>query len=120
MGRPHENLDVWNKSIEFVEIIYDVTRTFPDDEKFGLVSQLRRASVSVPANIAEGAARESSKEFVRFLHISSGSISEIETLLIISSKLDYVENPDFKRMKGKLNDIGAMINGLISKLKESE
>lgn len=77
--RPHENLEVWQKAIEFVVLIYTVTKPFPSDEKFGLTSQIRRASVSIPANIAEGAARQSDREFIQFLAIAQGSCSEVET-----------------------------------------
>jgi len=82
--RPHEKLDVWNKAIEFVVAVYRVTESFPKEEKFGLTSQIRRASVSIPANIAEGAARKSPKEFAHFLSNAQGSASEVETELLIA------------------------------------
>lgn len=85
----HKNLDVWNLSIEFVKEVYGMTRSFPKDEMYGMTNQLRRASVSVPTNIAEGAAKSSVKDFIRYLYISLGSLSEIETLLIISSDLKF-------------------------------
>ena len=81
--RPHEKLDVWKKSIDFVVALYQATERFPTDEKFGLTSQLRRA-VSIAANIAEGAARKTSKEFGYFLSNSQGSTSEVETELLIA------------------------------------
>lgn len=87
----HKNLDVWKLSIDFVKEVYQTTKMFPPDEQYGLSSQLRRASVSVPTNIAEGAARGSAKEFLRFLYISLGSLSEIETLLIITDKLKFTD-----------------------------
>jgi len=85
----HEKLDIWNLSIDLVEEIYKLTRKFPSDEKFGLINQLRRAAVSVPSNIAEGAARKSDKENIQFLYIALGSLSEIETQLIISNRLEF-------------------------------
>ena len=93
--RPHKNLIVWKDSIEFVQFIYKLTNKFPDTEKFGLISQLNRASVSVPTNISEGAARNTKKEFIQFLFISSGSLSEVDTLLTISSKLNFINENEF-------------------------
>jgi four helix bundle protein len=88
----HKDLDVWQLGIQLVKAIYATTAKFPPEELYGLTSQLRRAAVSVPANIAEGAARNGKKEFIQFLYISLGSLSEIETLLIIADDLNYLEN----------------------------
>ena len=88
----HKDMEVWKKSIELVTKVYEITKTFPDDEKFGLVSQIRRASISIPSNIAEGAARNSDKEIQRFLDISLGSIAELETQLIIAENLQYFDD----------------------------
>jgi len=93
----HENLDIWKLSIAFVSQIYVITRKFPEEEKFGLVSQMRRAAVSIPSNIAEGASRKSDKEFLRFLHISLGSVSELDTQLIISKNLEYCDSTDSRK-----------------------
>jgi four helix bundle protein len=102
----HEDLDVWKLSIDLVEQIYKLTKNFPPDEKFGLTSQLRRAAISVPSNIAEGAARKSDKENIQFLYISLGSLSEIETQLIITKRLDFYNTDDIltqtKKIKSKL------------------
>jgi four helix bundle protein len=81
MNRPHKKLDVWQLAMECTFDIYRITKTFPIDEKFGLTDQLRRASVSVPSNIAEGASRNTKKEFVNYLYIAQGSLSEIDTQL---------------------------------------
>lgn len=83
----HKDLDVWKKAIELVEVVYQFTKKLPESEKFGLFSQLRRASVSVPSNISEGAARKSDKEFVQFCYIALGSLAEVETQLILCQKL---------------------------------
>jgi len=115
--RPHKNLIVWKDSIEFVQFIYTLTKKFPDTEKFGLISQLNRASVSVPTNISEGAARNTKKEFIQFLFISSGSLSEVDTLLTISSKLNFINENEFSEANIKMNRISTLLNGLIKKLK---
>ena len=88
----HEDLDVWKLSMNLVVDIYTLTKSFPSDEKFGLISQLRRAAVSVPSNIAEGAARKSDKENLQFLYIALGSIAEIETQLLISERLGFCDS----------------------------
>ena len=87
--RPHENLNVWQKAVDFVVEIYKTTEHFPKEERFGLTSQIRRASVSVAANIAEGAVRKSLKEFSHFLSNAEGSASEVETELLIPYRLGY-------------------------------
>jgi four helix bundle protein len=87
--KTHKNLDVWKMSIDFVQETYQTSKSFPREELYGIVSQLRRASVSVPSNIAEGFARPGKKELLRFLYFSLGSLSEIETLLIICRRLNY-------------------------------
>ena len=88
----HEDLDVWKLSINLVVDIYTLTKSFPSEEKFGLTSQLRRAAVSVPSNIAEGAARKSDKENMQFLYFSLGSLAEIETQLLISNRLGFCDS----------------------------
>ena len=88
-GTTHKNLDVWKLGIELVKDIYKITKDFPDDEKFGIISQIRRSAVSIPSNIAEGAARNSNKDYIRFLYIALGSLSEIETQLIIAKELNF-------------------------------
>ena len=89
--RPHEGLEVWREAMTLVEAIYACSARFPDAERFGLTSQIRRAAVSVPSNIAEGAARRSTPEFQRFLSIARGSLSELDTQLQIAVRLNYVD-----------------------------
>jgi len=89
--KTHKDLEIWQRGIRFVEDIYRVTRSFPKEELYGLTSQMRRAAVSYPSNIAEGAARSSKKEYVQYLYISLGSLSEVETQLMISGRLGYTE-----------------------------
>jgi len=90
----HKDLNVWKQGIELVEDIYELTRNLPSDEKYNLISQLKRSAVSVPSNIAEGAARNSTKEFLRFLDIANGSLSELETQLIIIERLDLYKTEE--------------------------
>ncbi len=114
--RPHENLNVWKKAVDFVVEVYKATECFPKEEEFGLTSQIRRASVSVPANIAEGAARKSLKEFFHFLSNAQGSASEVETELLIAFRLGYLNKSRLSELQGRLDSIGKMMNGLTRRL----
>lgn len=110
--RPHEKLDAWNQAMDFVVAVYKGTENFPKEEKFGLTSQLRRASVSIPANIAEGAGRKSSKEFAHFLSNAQGSASEVETELLIAFRLGFIGESGHLELRRALDEIGRMITGL--------
>ncbi len=88
----HKKLDAWKMSIDLVAEVYKVTKTFPKNEEYGITSQMRRSAVSVPSNISEGAGRDSKKEYIRFLNISIGSLSELETQMIIAQRLKYINN----------------------------
>ena len=111
----HKDLDVWNKSISLVTDIYKLTKDFAKDEIYGLTTQMRSAAVSIPSNIAEGASRNSGKEFIQFLYISLGSASELETQIIISQNLGYLNN--FDNYLSQIESVKKMLNGLISHLK---
>ncbi|WP_332874225.1 four helix bundle protein [Bowmanella yangjiangensis] len=111
--RKHHDLLLWQHSMELVEHIYALTHTFPRSEQFGLISQMRRAAVSVPSNIAEGAARESNSEFKHFLVIARGSLSELETQLMLADKLGFCSNT--KPHMDRLGVIFALLGGLIRK-----
>ncbi len=87
----HKDLDVWKKGMELVETIYSISSAFPDAERFGLTSQIRRAAVSIPSNIAEGAARKSDKELLQFISIAVGSLAELETQYLIAIRLGFIE-----------------------------
>lgn len=115
--RPHKNLVVWKEAIELVMMVYRICELLPSEEKFGLVSQMKRASVSVPSNIAEGAARKSNKENIQFLYISSGSLSELDTQNTIIRKLNYIDEMTFAELDEKINKVSAILNGLIEKKK---
>ncbi len=116
MGQSYRDLIAWQKSIDLVVDVYRTTQPFPKDELYGLVSQLRRAAVSVPSNIAEGQARKSPAEFRHFLHNSSGSLMEVETQLTISRLLGYITADAEAALLSKTNEIGRIINGLLSSL----
>ncbi|MBU0484681.1 MAG: four helix bundle protein [Proteobacteria bacterium] len=112
MAKPHHKLNVWQRAMAFVKDIYQVTARFPEEEKFGLVSQMRRAAISIPSNIAEGAARNTHREFVHFLHIAQGSISELETQLIISKDLGLISEESCQKIIAELDEISKMVVGL--------
>jgi four helix bundle protein len=117
MDRPHKSLDVWKLAMECVTDIYRITKAFPIDERFGLTDQLRRAAISIPSNIAEGSSRNTKKEFVNFLYMAQGSLSEIDTQLEISLRLEYITPGDCNEVYLKLERIGKMITGLIKNQK---
>jgi four helix bundle protein len=116
MIKGHRDLDVWKKSLDLVEDLYKCTKEFPKEEMYSLTSQVRRAVISIPSNIAEGAARNSKKEFIQFLHIALGSVAELETQLIISSRLGYLKEP--AEYQNRLDEIKRMLLGLLSFLKK--
>lgn len=107
----HKNLDVWKESIKLTTGIYKTTKNFPNDEIYGLINQMRRSAVSIPSNIAEGCARQTPKETIQFLHISLGSIAELETQLIIAKELSYIKSTD--ELFDKIIRIRKLIIGLI-------
>ena len=112
-----KELDIWKQSRVFCKEIYVVTAQFPEVEKFGLTSQLRRASVSIPSNIAEGASRKSNKDFSRFLEIAVGSCYEIETQLLIANDLRFLNDNDLKKLLAALESIVKMTSKFKSTLK---
>ncbi|MDQ3667355.1 MAG: four helix bundle protein [Acidobacteriota bacterium] len=115
--RPHQKLDAWGKSVDLVVEVYKATERFPKEEKYGLTSQIRRAAVSVPANIAEGAGRYSQKEFAHFLSNAQGSTSELETELIIAHRLGYLSETMFSQLITDLERIGRLITGLSRRIR---
>ncbi len=117
-GKPHKKLNAWIKSFEIVKELYVITAGFPPEEKFGLVSQIRRAAVSVPVNIAEGAARKGKKEFIQFLHISLGSLTELDTLILLSADIGFLKKAESELIISKFDTIGKLIYGLIKSLEK--
>src|SRR5262245_15874960 len=107
-----EKLDVWHKAVDYAGTIYDVTRTFPEDERFGLTNQLRRSSVSISSNIAEGSSRSSRIDFNRFIEIAYGSLSESVSELRIAQKQKFVSNTAFERTYKEAEELAKMLSGL--------
>ena len=116
-SRAHRNLDVWKKSMAFVKDIYQATELFPSSEIYGLTSQMRRAAVSIPSNLAEGAARKGKKEFNQYLNIAQGSISELDTQIELSLMLKHIDDNLYNNLMGGLNKISKMLFGLSRSLK---
>ena len=114
--RDYKKYTVWQKSHQFVLDIYKVTKLFPKEELFGLTSQMRRSSSSIPTNIVEGAGRKGDKDFCRFLYIAFGSANEIEYQIILSKDLDYMDNETASGLFFKIEEIKKMLNKLISTL----
>jgi len=108
----YRDLDVWQLAVELTVCVYEITQGFPADERFGLTSQMRRAAVSVPSNIAEGYARDHSPDYARFVSISRGSLSELETQLVIAGRLGYVTREDAKHAWELAQRVGMMLNRL--------
>ncbi len=111
----HENLEVWRTTIDLVEETYKITRTFPREETFGLATQMQRATVSIPSNIAEGAARQSKKNFLKFVRIAQGSLAELDTQLFIARRIGYQFNPASAQKLSQA--VGKMLAGLARNIK---
>jgi four helix bundle protein len=114
--RRHHDLLAWQEAILLVKEIYKLTEHFPSHELYGLTSQIRRAAISIPSNIAEGAARKGNNEFHHFLTISRGSLSELETQLIISKELGYI--PDITQIMAQVNKLFGLVGGLINSIQK--
>jgi four helix bundle protein len=108
--RPHYKLDAWNNAMDLVDEIYEITGDFPSEEKFGLTSQMRRSAISVPSNLAEGAARKSNAEFANFINIAKGSLSELETQLIISNRQNYIN--EISELLQLISKVSSQLAGL--------
>jgi len=115
----HKVLDVYNLSIDLITNLYNVTKSFPKEELFGLTSQVRRSDVSIPSNIAEGSARNHSKEFKQFLNIAIGSASELDTLILIAHKLGYIFQERYNNIILKLTSVSKMLQGFIKSIKSN-
>ena len=109
----HKDLIVWNKAMELVTEIYKLTQRFPREEIFGLISQLRRAAVSIPSNIAEGKGRLSKKEFHYYLGNARGSLAELETQIVIAQNLEYIKDDEADNLLKQVAEVGRLLNGLL-------
>src|SRR6185295_18113542 len=112
----YQELIVWQKAMDLVVEVYAISRTFPREEIYGLTSQLRRAAVSVPSNIAEGQGRRTTADFLRHLSISYGSLREVETQTLIATRLHYVTTERSKQVLNMTAEVGRLLNGLMSSL----
>lgn len=119
MIKSYKDLIVWQKSFELSLLVYKLTKRFPKEELYALVSQIRRAAVSIPSNIAEGYSRQRKLEYIQFLQIAFASGAELETQLLIAKELRYLSDRDFTEVDSLLNEVMRMLNSLISKIKTS-
>ena len=110
MARPHQNLDAWQQAMQLVRMTYRATQSFLADERFGLTTQMRRAAVSIPSNLAEGSARNTKKEMTQFVGVAKGSLSELETQMLISSDLGYL--PAQHEIFAQLERVAQLLSGL--------
>ena len=118
MRRKHHNLKVWQETMQLVKAVYATTTSFPKEESYGLTSQIRRAAISIPTNIAEGAARTGTKEFLRFLSIARGSLSELETQIILAKELNFMKSNN--ELLEKINDVFGLLGGLMNSLNKDQ
>jgi four helix bundle protein len=114
--KDYKDLKIWQKGVEIAEKVYSITDGFPESELYGLTSQMRKASVSIPSNIAEGFVRQYSKEYKQFLYISLGSCAELETQLIISNRRNYLTNNKLQELSEDINHESRMLVSLINKI----
>jgi four helix bundle protein len=113
MEKSHKRLEVWLKSFELAKLIYEVTKKFPSEEKYGLVSQMRRSAVSVPSNIAEGAARQTNKDSLQFFVVARSSLSELDTQIELSHSLEMINSADYQLLAKQINVVDSLLSGFI-------
>ena len=113
MNKPHKKLNVWKSAVDLVTEIYHATDAFPAHEIYSLTNQIRRAAISVPSNIAEGAARHTKKEFVNYLHMAQGSLSELDTQSEIARRLGYLSENHWINIDAQMEQVDKMLSGLI-------
>jgi len=113
MDKPHKKLDLWNTAMELAVIIYQVTDSFPREERYSLTDQIRRAVSSVPSNVAEGAGRQTKNEFINYLHMAQGSLSELDTQLELARRLGYLAQDSWTMLDRRVERIDKMLSGLI-------
>ena len=114
----YRDLLAWQKAMELITQIYRVSQKFPSEELYGMVSQMRRAAVSIPSNIAEGQGRLTKGEFIQFLGIARGSLLELETQILVAQNLHYLDEPTLKNLLGLTSEVGRLVNGLLGAIKK--
>ncbi|MDO9000540.1 four helix bundle protein [Sediminibacterium sp.] len=114
----YKDLIVWQKAIILVTNIYKLTNSFPSEERFGLASQLNRAAVSIPSNIAEGWGRELPKNYLQFLRVSRGSLMEVETMILISKNLNFISEKEYLEINTNIEEVGKILQGLIKSVQQ--
>jgi four helix bundle protein len=119
MVKTFKDLVVWQEAMNLVEMIYLHTRTFPKEEVYGLTSQIRRAAVSIPINVAEGNGRKSRKEYLQFLSIANGSVAELETQILIAERLNFLSKEKIEQLLTQLQSVGRLLSGLRKSLAPS-
>ncbi len=112
--KQYTDLDVWKESRKLVKLVYELTKSFPKEETYGLISQIRRSAVSIPSNIAEGCGRQTSKDSIHFFHIARGSIYELETQIYLSKDLDFIEEKRFELLLLNIETAKKLLNGFIN------
>ena len=120
MSKPHKQLDAWTTAVELAQLVYKTTDEFPAREQFGLTNQARRAAISIPSNIAEGAARQTKKEFIQFLYIARGSLNELDTQLELARRLEYLGQRELESLVEMLERVDRMLSGLIRHLRTKD
>lgn len=113
MDKPHKKLDLWNAGMDLAVTVYQVTDSFPREERYGLINQVRRAVVSIPSNVAEGAGRQTKKEFINYLHMAQGSLSELDTHLELAKRPGYLAQGNWVIIDRRMERIDKMLSGLI-------
>ena len=116
--RSYKDLRVWQRSTDLAMEVYALSKNFPKDELYGLTSQIRRASISIPSNIAEGSERKANRDFLRFIRIASGSLAEVETQLYMALRFGYIAEEEYKNVQPLMAEIGRMLNGFANNLAE--
>jgi len=114
----YRDLLAWQKAMELITQIYRVSQKFPSEELYGMVSQMRRAAVSIPSNIAEGQGRLTKGEFIQFLGIARGSLLELETQILVAQNLHYLDEPTLENLLGLTSEVGRLVNGLLGAIKK--
>ncbi len=114
-----EKLETWQKAINFADLVYELTRSFPADERFGLTNQMRRAAVSISSNIAEGTARNSKNDYARFLEIATGSLFEVVSQSFVGRRQGFLSETDFQKLYAAAEELGKMLSGLRRSVLES-